>query len=381
MDFGKASSIILSDMKSLASLLSKLPKPTAQYAAPGAEFDVYCVKDLSRNHWNSPALKEILLLCRGSYSRYGDRPLLDEYDTKAAIYLVRARYPASFHAPFSMIPCPKIEEWLSVRIVPGDGKPLGVHEPEIFEWNGKTADALMQKKIGVRTGRDFWKQVAGSQRMCGIHPYWKKEKGKRKKEIGKRGFHFPFSKITFLKDPGHRYTAVCFALMHAQFVRDYPLKRFPYRYITSLIRSDYYKKGLAYIARGGGKSVRPVRPVFTSARAFLGLRRGGERVKRDVFSYQYPLYWFDAQRLLRLVNGLRRKARKPALQKLEPRMFYNISKEADRPTTIAGLRIAPARMRHLMDRLPDAPGLNITPAATWYRGMEALLKAAGVTIK
>ncbi len=119
-------------MKSSKYFLGKLPPPTARYAAPGVEFDVYRAKDLFKNRWNSPALKEILLLCRGSYSRYGDRPLLDAYDTKAAIYLVRASYqqPTTNNQQL-------VQEWLSIRMVPGDGKPIGVHEPEIFEWEGK----------------------------------------------------------------------------------------------------------------------------------------------------------------------------------------------------------------------------------------------------
>ncbi len=125
-------------MKSAApslSQLSALPAPTAQYAAPGVEFDVYRAKGLHRNRWNSRALKEIVLACRNSYARYGDRPLLDEYDKKAAIYLVRARYPvANLQSPAG-----SLQEWLSIRMVPGDGKPTGVHEPEIFEWEGKTA--------------------------------------------------------------------------------------------------------------------------------------------------------------------------------------------------------------------------------------------------
>ena len=112
--------------------------------------------------------------------------------------------------------------------------------------------------------------------------------------------------------------------MHAQFVRDYPLQRFPYRYITALIRPDYYKKGLVYGVTHGGKSVRRirlVRPVFVAARTFLDLPHADFRVQRDVFSYQYPLYWFDAKKLLSLVNRLRRAVRKPALRKLEPQLF------------------------------------------------------------
>ena len=325
-------------MKSIEPLSAKLPEPTARYAARGVEFDVYRAKDLYRNRWNSKVLKKIALLCRGSYSRYGKRPLLDAYDKKAAIYLVRAKYFSNIRNPESGTRDP-IYEWLSIRMVPGDGRPQGVHEPEIFEHNGKTADHWMKKKIG---SKDFWRRVAGSQRMCGIHPYlWKKGR----------------KEVEFLKDPGHKFTPLCFALMHAQFVRDYPLDKFPYHYITALIRPDYYKKGLIYRARG-----KNFRPIFTDGHTFLGIPRGGLRVKRDVFSYRFPLYWFDAKKLLAAVNNLRKKEHKPPLESLESQMFYNIKKE----------------MRAIMDHLPDAPGLKITPAGRWYRGMEAVLKAAGV---
>ncbi|MDE2020022.1 MAG: hypothetical protein KGJ13_06790 [Patescibacteria group bacterium] len=327
-------------MKPIDALLNKLPRPNAGYAARGVEFDVYRAKDLYRSHWNSGALREITLLCRKSYSRYGKRPLLDEYDKKSAIYLVRAKYSAKSSASSH------IEEWLSIRMVPGDGTPLGVHEPEIFEYHGKSADYLMRRKIG---GKDFWRHVAGSQRMCGIHPYAIAARGAKRK-----------TQVVFLGDPGHKFTPICFALMHAQFVRDYPLDKFPYFYITALIRPDYYKKGLSYRVRG-----RNFRPAFTDGNAFLSLRRGCLRVKRDVFSYRYPLYWFDAKKLLVAINSERKKGHKLPVKVLAPRMFYNISKE----------------MRVAMDRLPDAPGLKITPAERWYRGMAAILKVAGIVAK
>jgi len=352
-------------MESIAVLRAELPPPAARYAAPGVEFDVYRAKDLHAKKWNSPALKNILLLCRKSYRRYGNRPLLDEFDKKAAVYLVRARYSKrGIPCRMSHVAC-RIEEWLSIRMVPGDGRPTGVHEPEIFERGGKPVDYWMKKKIGAR---GFWRTVAGSQRMCGIHPY---KMSSQPPAVGHRQLAAGGRSLAGAQH--HRWTPVCFALMHRQFVHDYPLDKFPYRYITALIRPDYYRKGLGYAVRG-----REVRPVFTSADSFLGIRRGGIRVKRGVFSYQFPLYWFDARKLLQLVNRLRRKEQKPQLKALAPEMFYGITKQPHRPADIAGLRIEPARMKRLMDRLPDAPGLKITEAGKWYRSMEAILRAARV---
>jgi hypothetical protein len=284
-----------------------------------------------------------------SYSRYGNRPLFDIYDGKAAIYIVRAISEKSKLG--------RIEEWLSVRMVPGDKRPLGVAEPEICESGGKRVDALMKKKVGAD---HFWNHVASSSRMCGIHPY----------TVSKSG------QVQFLLDEVHASTSICFALMHKQFGVDYPPSRFPYRYITAMIRNDFYKKGLSYHAHG-----RTVRPVFTPAYRFLGLRQHDIDVRRTAYSYEFPLYWFDIKKLLDLVNDLRKKAHKEPFERLTPKMFLNLPKKINQSVPIAGMRMRPQEMRNFIDQsVPDAPELKITKAESWYRGMNAVLKAANVII-
>ena len=61
----------------------------------------------------------------------------------------------------------------------------------------------MKKKLGARSGRDFWRQVAGSQRMCGIHPYRMRSEI-RDKRLEKRNSdpQSPISNLIFRKDPG-----------------------------------------------------------------------------------------------------------------------------------------------------------------------------------
>jgi hypothetical protein len=308
----------------LADVLKKLPTPLATYQAPHALFEIYRAKDMQVARWHDPAVREIIKICRSSYARYGKRPLFDPQDNKAAIYVTRVMYEVS--------PGDRVEEWLSLRMVPGDGKPAGVFEPEIYRYAGKRIDVIMKAKIGAK---DFWKHVASSSRMCGIHPY----------RILKNGAIEP------LATSSHRYTPVCFALMHKQFILDYPLKEFPYQYITGVIRSDFYKKGLTYIS---GRHLS--RPMFTSAYRFLGLPREKISVRRGAYSYTFPLYWFEMKKLLQLVNELRKKDNKPQLAKLTPDMFSNLPKQTRHPVPIAGVRIKPATMRSLIDRsVPDAP--------------------------
>lgn len=333
----------------IRKILLRLPNPVACYISRDGGFEIYRAKDLHNKQWNSPALKSIAILCRHSYSRYGNRPAIDVVDPKAAVYLVRATYPGDN-------PSDKIEEWLSVRMVPGDGEPRGVFEPEIYRFKGKSVDHWMKKKLGAR---GFWEQVASSSRMCGIHPYRVRKDGA----------------LVFLKDPRHRFTALCFALMHVQFEIDHPLDKFPYRHITAIIRPDFYEKGLRHVDKHG----RAVRPFFVPAHKFLGGKRDDIVVQRDIYSYQFPLYWFNGDSLLAFVNGLRKERGMVPLKAVTSRMFAALGGSNDRPVTVAGLRTTPAKMRELMDRaLSDYPELQITQAASWYRGMKAVVRAGRV---
>src|SRR5438552_1669450 len=96
------------DRKNVRRLSLTLPKPDSVYSGSGAEFQVYKAKDWAKPKWKSSALKQLLLYSRKTYLRYGDRALLDKYDAKASIYLVKVSYMAEGVA---------IDEWLSVRMV------------------------------------------------------------------------------------------------------------------------------------------------------------------------------------------------------------------------------------------------------------------------
>jgi hypothetical protein len=333
----------------LRSLLRKLPPPRAVYASPGVRFEIYLARPLGPGKWASPILRAIATLTRSSYYRYGKRPLFDHYDDKAAIYLVRVRYGATKTHDH-------LEEWFSIRMVPGDGVPTGVGEPENFLLDGKPVHTWMQKKIGAR---GFWHRVASSSRMCGIHPY----------RVSASGH------VSYLPDPKHRYTPVCFALAHSQFHLDYPLSRFPYRYITATIRPDFQYKGLDYVRAGRRFSI-----VFTPAYKFFGKAKRDVRANRWIYSYDFPLYWMDIAALRKFVNRLRKKAGKPPIEKLEAKLFIGLGNRIDKSISFAGVRMAPSVLRALIDReVPDAPELKITTARDWYAGIEKMLMAANIT--
>ena len=194
--------------------------------------------------------------------------------------------------------------------------------------------------------------------MCGIHPYIVRANGK----------------VTFLENERHHYTPICFALIHKQFLVDYPLAQFPYEYITAMIRSDFRKEGLSYVT-----SKRTMQPTFTSAYRFLGIKQNEVDLMRSAYSYKFPLYWLDAEKLLALVNRLRRQNGKERLRKLAPDMFTNLSKQTQKALPIAGITIKPSYMRELIDKfVPNVPELKITDAKKWYRSIDKILIAAKV---
>jgi hypothetical protein len=330
----------------MKKLIAELPLPVGRYVSPTVCVDVYRAKDLLTRRWNDKTLKKIVLMARNSYSRYGDRPLLDSYDPKSAIYLARATYRSKGVNG-------DIHEWLSIRMVPGNGMPQGVGEPEIYERKGKPMDYWIRRKL--KSG-GAWKHIASSSRMCGLSLYAIKRNGD----------------ITDLEGVSHKYTSVCFAIIHKQFLVDYPLEQFSYRYITAIIRPDFYKKGLGYHSR---KQI--FYPFFTPAFSFLGFPRGEVRVKRAIYSYKFPSYWLDAKKLLRLINRMRAENNMRPIAAISPGTLDPLAGGGHKKVLVAGMVVDSLMMRKAIDRsIPDVPELKITPAAVWYKSMDRIIAAA-----
>ncbi len=314
-------------------------KPLAIYSGKKVVFEVYRAKDLFKGSWASSKLRSLVIAARKiSYGRYGKRPPLDKQDEKAAIYLVRARYR------IKKLP---VEEWLSVRMVPGDGSFLGVKEPEIFYYKNKPVDYLLRKRIRPKGKTDFWRHVASSSRMCGIHPFY----GRRSTGLSEK----------------HKYTGACFAIIHAQFLVDYPFKSFPYGYITATIRPDLLRKGLAVKAK---KKI--AYPFFLPAYKLLHIPRNHIGVDREVYAYDFPLYWLNARQMKTVVrnlvkNGILKEGaylKKPFALIGAPLKNLNIKRKE--------------LFRIIDEKVKDATELKITPAMQWYRGIDRVLNAAEI---
>ncbi len=328
----------------LPTTIKNLPAPVRCYCNEGVIFEIYRAKDLLQEKWADPALEELSLIARKSYDRYGERPLLDKYDFKAAIYLVRAKYslPEVTDLP--------IEEWLSVRMVPGDGSFFGVGEPEIFSYGDKPIDRWMCREMNSPNDRTFWEQVASSSRMCGIHPF--SEQG-QVPNLSKK----------------HKYTSVCFAMIHAQFLIDYPFPLFPYRYITAIIRHDYLCKGLSIKKEKGGS----MHPFFLPAEQFLGILPKSIHVDRKLYAYRFPSYWLHAEQMKTLVVVLVRAGI------ISRNYLENPFRILTDPPSLSMIRYEDL-LKLVDDNVEDVPELKITPAWDWYHGISRVLRTAGVVM-
>ena len=340
-----------SRFRALYRCIAELPPPDVQYRTAEADFEVYCAKELESPYWRDPALKRIVLACRESYLRYGKRPVLDEYDRKAAIYIARARYISREQREHT-------EEWLSLRFVPSEGKPYGNGELDIYTYKNKTVERLLGKASAL-----------SSSRLCGIEPFFSLRASRRSK-------HGTLSHR-------RRYMAESFAVMQDTFFRSRPAIRKRVRYISEIMRDEMLNNRLTLTCRNC-----VARPASTPALATLRLQNPPPlKPRRDVFAYEFPKYWLDLEALKTLLMRLRRE-RKLTLRTFEHYLGYknlgarSFSKMGDLLT--AGNRIAYATMtgeelrREVDQYVPEVPELKLTPIARWLSSIHAMLRCAKI---
>ena len=318
--------------------------------------------------WSSDVLRDLTILCRQSYSRYGDRNLFDKYDDKSAIYVARVSYfvPGVYG---QMYP---VEEFLSARVVPGDVLPQGAGELEIYTHDGlRMDDVIRDRFIGGRD--DFWHFIFASSRMCGIHPLYLNEKDER--------LNSPLS----IK---HQHSAYCYSLLNYQFLVDHPE---PFWFMTGII-SDNFVDNVLTINNNG----RILKPHFTPAHTFLGVVKSkAPRLDRSAYAYKFPMYWLNVSQLLILLeellkNGvLTENTFKYYLrtyldfnQITRSRTSPELARLGDLLTVfgkLEGAEITGQELRQFIDRrVADEPELKITDSATWRKGLEDFVKYSDV---
>lgn len=223
-------------------------------------FEVYCAKQLHTLQWTSSTLQKLVMQARLSYLRYGPVPLYDAYDHKAAIYLVRA----------SDLKDPANEEWISLRFVPSDNRPLYTEDTLSILCEGTQLASWLKNTQSAMCGNNL-ENIVTLSRLSGIH---------NKKE-----------KITF--ESKFTYTGICFALMIMAFIKQCRTSLLPYNFFTAILRDELVDKALTITLDGGKKQL----PYFPYAYEMLGLESKHalrlDRSFHDFQAYRYPSYFLN----------------------------------------------------------------------------------------
>lgn len=268
------------DPEDIYTAVSGLPPPVNSLQINQVRFEIYLAKDIYNSAWNGQCLHSLVLKARESYGRYGNVPLIDEYDLKSAVYLVRAIYPEKTADREYWV-----EEWLSLRFVPGNGEPGGIDVLNLYWYEEKPMAYWIEKFIQPK-GWSFHNLISGS-RLCGISSFIQNPADQN--EFGKT------------RRSDHKYTPVCFALLHKQFFDDCRREGLDFQYFI-VATSDRLLKGFMRLESGNRK----YGPACVRAEKTLGVPccMGKIKLRRNDFIYQYPLYFLNQNQIVKLLKRL-----------------------------------------------------------------------------
>lgn len=264
---------------SINTLVTSLPDPLAIYKKREVSFEFYVAKNFFSNDWEAKSLRELTKIARRTYQRYGDVPIFDEYDNKAAVYLVRSIYSLPGLANSNT----SVEEWLGVRLIPAHGDPVSTEDLDVSFYSNKNVTEHIRKKF-FKNDEDVLHHVITTSRLCGISPFLS--------DTGK--------KLTGVIVPRKQlYSAGSFAVIQKMFLEKNLSENLGYRYITSLFHEQFINKVLG--TKVGGKHVKL---NFLLAHELLNYDPKEFKLDRSKLSYQYPGYFLDIKQLLKLLQKL-----------------------------------------------------------------------------
>ena len=247
-------------------------------------------------------------------------------------------------------------------MVPGDGHFNGVGELELYRRGGVDVTELFRKKIGSTKGA-FWKHVISDSRLCGIHPH----------TISKLGG------VSYITPEKHNYSSESMALMQAQFMIDHAHLDLPFTHVTAIVRPEIRDRVIT-----DRKGMLIKKPTFIPAWKTLDIPpRERLTVDRNVYSYHYPRYWLDMEKLKLLLATLLHD------KKISQRTIdYYCKSTADKTAKmltargkLVGATLTGDELRDLVDRhVPDAPELQITPIGVWRKSFLKMLQGTDIDV-
>lgn len=335
-------------------MLKKLPAPIKTVTMAGAKFYVYLVKDFFQNKYNEECLK-ILKTARASYLRYGNVPILDQYDSKSLIFLVKTVYKTRYEN--KEIPT---EEWLSLRFTPGYGSPEFTEDfSHVLVKNNSIKSTF--KKILFPEVKNFSKHIISISRLCKIPP------------------KFISKKITtplYLKK--NKYTLHSFYLLNKVFI-ERKITGNDFSYITLLMRDEVLNKSLST------KKINNLKILLRDSHKVLGLKNPADiRIKRYMFTYKFPGYFLntnDVTKLLKklLHNGdITTKTLKHysdnEYKNIRSLKFAHMGKIFSEKGKLKFSNISANKLRTISNKeIKDGPKLKIAPLKNWIKTIESAI--------
>ena len=349
-------------------VINDLPPPVNSLEINGIRFEIYLAKDLYNSAWNGECLQSLVLRARESYGRYGNVPLIDEYDSKSAIYLARAMYFEKSEQEEYLV-----EEWISLRFVPGDREPNGIDVLNLYWHRKKPASHWVEKFLRLRN-LGFHNLISGS-RLCGISSFI--SDGSDQLKFGEK------------RRSDHKYTPVCFALLHKQFFEDCKREGLDFDYFV-VATSDRLLEGFMRLEFQGEK----YGPACVKAEETLGLQPGKIKLKRDDFIYQYPLYFLDQNQIVMILKNLISEGiiSEETLKcyfggaissqeflsgtRIRIEKLRNLGNLLTEKGAIKGAKISGVQLRRMLDKVADDSSLRITPIPSLAASADKMIEIA-----
>ena len=356
-------------------LSQKIGGPISSWKGGGTVFKIYRGKNLYESQWRNKAIKDLIYSARQMSNLPYGRPLMDKYDAKSALYIGSATYPLLIGSEYFFV-----EEWLSVRLVPGNGDPRGTGELEIYTCQGESVENIVKDRF-FQGNDDFLNFIVASNRMCGCRPYLK-----NRLDEGRITADFLPVKI--------KHTAILYALINKHFVEDY-LVHFNSKYITGVIIDQLVDRSLTINIGLNRYGVN-----FTYAHEVLGVAPDEIRLDRSInghYTYRYPAYFLNIRQLVGWLDDLVKKGilttdsidhylkTKLHISEInkQPYLHLDCFKNLHRlflaEGKIFGSELTGAELRSLADaEVEDGPKLRITTISDLTSSIAIFLNAAGI---
>ncbi len=266
--------MIKSQKGALSTKSDVLPFPIREHVFGDIHISIFKVKDREDIDFSDFSLLKMLHKARGSYARYGQVPLVDDFDTKASVYLTRTIYPFSADSGSSIL----LEEWSSVRFIPASGKPFSTEDLECSVYQGMSMSIKIQELL-FNNHPEALDKVVTLSRVCRITP-----------QVFGPNTLIPH---THKVPEKNMHTGLSVFLMSKIFLEESASKGKTYEWITALSKPDFFEKVLCFPWKG--KEMRF--PFLNAEHVMAPDSQEKIHIDRSLLSYKYPGYFLDLKDL------------------------------------------------------------------------------------